>query len=309
MRKKRRSVVQTFAIVLFPVILLGIGLFLCCHKNGFSMHKISSQLSYSDQWNGAVDYGQERELVDEVFEQPFYYLSSGQQCYAFISKDQKYVLKFFKMHKLIPKTWIQDFPSSLFRNARFNDVQKKKYVLESTFAGIKVAFDYLKDQSALIYIHLNKTKHLKKRVQVFDKLGVRFDIDLDSKEFIVDATAELLYPRLLRLSELKDEEKIRQSVLSLFDLIATRCQRGFADQELVIWNNYGFIGDCAVLIDCGKLFADSEIVYSHNYKREIVNVCEAINDWAQKNCPMVSPILQKELQCYILLVAESENFK
>src|ERR1700690_2519160 len=111
MRKKKVNIVFLLCLSGFPLLLMGGGLFFCCRTTGFSLDKIASHLSYNPEWEVEALTERQREvLVQKVFSQAYYYLASGNQCYAFISEDRQYVLKFFKMQNLFPKGWLNSFP-------------------------------------------------------------------------------------------------------------------------------------------------------------------------------------------------------
>ena len=83
-------------VVCFPLLLLAIGLFLCIDKSGFNKERMSSKLEYNDAWETQPLLQTEKELlINGVFSQPFYYVSSGLRTYVFVSEDRQYVMKFF----------------------------------------------------------------------------------------------------------------------------------------------------------------------------------------------------------------------
>src|SRR4029079_17540498 len=97
---KKKHLPILFIITLFPLLLLGVGLYLCSYRRGFTVEKISSKLSFNEAWEiHPLSLEARDHLLHTVLSQTFYYLGSGSQSYAFASQDGKYVLKFFKMHK------------------------------------------------------------------------------------------------------------------------------------------------------------------------------------------------------------------
>jgi hypothetical protein len=300
MESKHSLLFKTLVVVLVPFAILGAGLPLCFRQRGFSVDKIASNLEYKEAWElESMPQREQENLVHEVFSQPFYYLDAGQQCYAFVSEDQKYVLKFFKMHHLLPKMWLNHFPFSLFESYRFNHVEKKQQFLEETFNSLKSAYDCLRNETGLLYIHLNKSRCLKQKVDVIGRRGERYSIDLDSKEFVLQRKADPLFPHLLGLIEKGEDQRVHQCIRSLLQTVVVRCRSKFADQGIGIRYNYGFIDDQAVIIDCGQFVPDESLIYPHNYQREILRVTSAVDQWAQHHCPDLVPIVQQEAQQWI----------
>lgn len=307
MEKKRRSFKSLLSVLFFPIVLLGVGLFFCCRSQGFNAERIASKLTHNEKWGIPPLNQEEKEcFVKNVFSQPFYYLGSGEQCYAFLSEDKQFVLKFFKMHQLLPKDWLNDFPFSLFENYRFNNVEKRQQLIEEVFSSIKVTYDELQEEAALLFIHLNKTRDLKTKVTLYDKEGRKYLIDLDTKEFFLQRKALRIYEHLVNLMKNGEEERVHLPIRSLLKLIMSRCEKGLSDLDIGVRNNYGFIGDEAVLIDCGSLVPDDSIKQPHQYQREVLRIAEAMDHWAQQHYPDLIPIIEEEAHVAINSILEKE---
>lgn len=295
MERKNRYLAFLGFLIVFPILLMGIGFYCCSYKRGFSLEKISSKLPHNEAWETKALLFEEKEhLNKEVFNQTFRYLGSGNHCYAFTSQDGKYVIKFFKMHKILPKNWLRDFPFSLFENYRLDNVEKKQDVFENIFKSFKDAYDHLREESGLLYLHLNKTRDLKTTVTVIGYDGKKFFVDLDSKAFAVQLKAQKLCEYLLDLNG--KEEEMHRTIRSFFELIAQRCKQGLGDQHSGIRNNFGFVNGQAILVNCGHLFIDDSLKYPHYFQAEILRATEKMSHWAEQVYPDLSIILQEEAE-------------
>src|SRR5262245_6760863 len=109
MQKKKRNLIFLILLSIFPLLIMAGGLAFCYRNPGFSMDKITSRLGYNRSWEVEPPSEKQREfIVQKVLPQNYYYFASGSQCYAFISEDREYILKFFKMQHLFPKNgWSQ----------------------------------------------------------------------------------------------------------------------------------------------------------------------------------------------------------
>jgi hypothetical protein len=305
MQKKRTSYKPLILVVFFPLVLMGVGFAFCCRSQGFNLEKISSKLTYNELWGvPPMNQGEVSSFVRNVFSQPFYYLGAGDQCYAFQSEDGQFVLKFFKMHQLLPKDWLNDFPFSLFENYRFNNVEKRKQLIQEVFSSIKGSYEHLQEETGLLFIHLNKSRDLKTKAILFDKVGKKYQVDLDSKEFFLQKKAVKIYDHLLELMKQGEDERVHRCIRSLLQVVVARCEQGFADLDIGVRNNYGFVGDQAVIIDCGSLVLDETIRQPHHYQREILRVAEAMDHWAQTHFPELVPIIQDEAHFAINSILE-----
>ncbi len=273
------------------------GLFFCCRTTGFSLDKITSRLSYNENWEIEPITDRQRELlVQKVFPQTYYYLAAGNQCYAFISEDRQYVMKFFKMQSLFPKEWLNSFPLSLLQNLGFKHETSNQLFSERIFASYKDAYEHLRDETGLIYIHLNKTREFKSNVSLIDREGKKYTIDLDTVEFVVQKKATKIYEHLDKLLETKQFDDVRGAIRSFLQLIALRCEKGFVDQDLSIRNNFGYIGNAAIQFDCATLTRDSSMKYPLNFRQEILEAAERLDDWARMKFPEGTLYIQDEAQ-------------
>ncbi len=280
-----------------PLLLMAGGLFFCCRSTGFSIDKISSNLSYNEVWETTPLTQREQEhLLQEVLSQTYYYLASGNQCYAFISDDRQYVLKFFKMQNLFPKNWLKGLPLSLLQRLGFINEENNLLFSERIFACYKDAYESLPELTGLLYIHFNKTRDLKSKVKLIDNKGKKYLLDLDRVEFVVQRRAQKIFEYLGDLHRAEKDDELKSAISSFLKLIALRCEKGFADQDLKIRNNFGFVGNAAIQIDCATLTRDSSMKYPLNFRQEVMQVAECLDGWARDYRPELTLYIQEEAQ-------------
>lgn len=288
------ELVALFLLVLFPLLLFGVGLYLCSYQRGFTVEKISSKLSF----NRALEtrpLGAEalEHLLKNVLSQTFYYLGSGSQSYAFASKDGKYVLKFFKMHKILPKTWLRDFPFSLFEKYRLDNVERRQHEFETIFRNFKAAYELMPEETGLLYLHLNKTRDLKTKVMLIDHEGKQCVVDIDSKEFAVQLKVEKMCDYFLALKE--SEEQLRGAVRSFLHVIASLCAHGYCDQSVDICSNFGFVSKRALIFDITHFYADESLKQPRFLQAEVLDAVEKVSHWAERFHPDLVNILHEEV--------------
>lgn len=287
-------------IAIFPLLLMGGGLFFCCRSTGFSIDKITSRLTYNTIWETEPLSLKQREfLTQNVLSQKFYHLTSGSQCYAFISEDREYILKFFKMQSLFPKGWLNSFPLSLLQTFGFKHEASNQLFSERIFASYKDAYESLREETGLLYIHLNKTSEFISTVTLIDSKGKSYSLNLDSVEFVVQRRAQKIYDRFNELIKKENYEDLKMCIRSFLQLIAARCEKGFVDQRLSIRNHFGFIGNKAIQIDCASLTRDSSMKYPLNFRNEILQAAERLDSWARGDYPEATLFIQEEAQTII----------
>ncbi len=297
MKKKKAPLLPLLLLTFFPLILLLGGLGMCYHTSGFTIAKIRSNLLFNDTWEiDPLTEKQRIQLIKEILPQNYYYLASGTRCYAFISEDKKYVLKFFKTKNLSPKGWLTRYPLSFLRYLGYNDPPDKQFLSEHVFANYKNAYESLRSESGLMYIHLNRTREFRTKTCLIDMKGRKHTIDLDTVEFILQKRVTPIFEHLEALVQSNQINELRSAIRSFMQLIAIRCEKGFASQNVSLHNHFGFIGEQPIQFDCGIITKDLSMKYPLNIQREILQVTERLNIWATETHPEITFIIQEEAQ-------------
>jgi len=208
-------------------------------NEGFSLHHIYSSLQERPEWNIAIE--QDIKKVIPLLDQKFYYLKRGHQTYAFISADQKYVLKFYRFPSHMRKfSWATSPLSYFFGSSREETTRYNWRKLEDSFSSYKLAREELAEESGLLYVHLNPTKTLQQKVQLIDRLGKQYEIDLDRTHCILQRKGNLLFPLLEKFKYQNDRIGIQKVTSGLIQLIAKRIKKGIEDKDEVLHKNYGW---------------------------------------------------------------------
>jgi len=297
MKKQKINILILILLSFVPLFIMGGGLFLCCYPTGFGVHKIISKFSYNSSWEIEPVTDIQRELLREkVFSQTYYYLASGNHCYAFVSRDEQYILKFFKIRNLFPKDWLNTFPVSLLQFLGLKQESRNQLFSERIFASYKDAYEMFRKEAGLLYIHFNKTRDFKAKIKLIDNKGKAHLVDLDAVEFVVQRKAAKIYDYLGTLIRERKEEQLKLAVRSFLHLIAQRCEKGFVDHEIGIRNNFGFVDGEAVQFDCATLTRDNSMKYPMNFRKEVLEAAERLDFWAREHFTETSLLIQEEAQ-------------
>lgn len=244
-------------IVLFPLLLMAGGLFLCREKSE-KFSKIALDID--------PPLGLETPMMDlpnDLLSQKFHYLKGGNQCFAYESEDQKYVIKFFKKNTIIPSKWLNYLP---YRHPKIDQRLEKR---RTTFLSYQIAYDALKEETALLYLHLYKTPSLNTKLTLVDQNGHENLIDLDRSSFVVQKKVILLAERIAQCRSVEEFQEIRQSLLNL---VAKRCAKGLRDLDEDIGHNYGTLDNKVIQMDVGKVVPDDEIKDPQKIAQELTRV-------------------------------------
>lgn len=233
----------------------------------FSIEAISSDLSYHPEW----ETGPASEAAQRALSQKYTYLARGAQSFAFLSEDGKYVVKFFRMKHL---------QSKLKDHFRPGVVKRRAENLQSIFSAHKLAWDELKEETGLVFLHLNKSCNLNLCLEVKDWLGRTHKIDLDKTEFVLQEKAELIFTHMKKVKEKEGIKGVEKTLAAFLGLVQTQIDRGIFDRDKAVSHNYGFVGDKPVHLDIGRLTKGEKLgEYERIYGR--------VAAWLKENAPEV----------------------
>jgi hypothetical protein len=229
----------------------------------FSIEAISSDLSFDPKWQTLPPSPE----IKEILKQKFTYLARGAQSFAFLSEDGRYVIKFFRMKHL---------QSKFKDHYRPGVVKRRAENLQSIFSAHKLAWDELKEETGLVFLHLNKTDDLHCHLKVYDWLGRKHEVDLDKTEFLVQERAELLFTHIKRLHDEGNVSGVQRALASFMELVQTQVEHHIFDRDKAISHNYGFVGDRPIHLDIGRLTKGSK-------EGEYDRIKERVQKWLLEN--------------------------
>lgn len=307
--------VALFLIKMIATLGLFIGLqqFIELKTRGFCLQKIQAHdLPFRKEWEILPLSSEQEYEINTLLSQPYTLLGAGSECFAFASADGKVVIKFFKLDFFRPVylqqgLFLEDY--SLF-SGTLSDLSwtKRKcppflqqrikrllgireFRIQRTFSSLKRAYDDLKEETGLLYLHLNPTSHLKRKLTLYDACGVYHEIDLDSTRFFLQKRAVPLEQHFIYLKKKHDETSAKASIDSLIKMILDRCKKGYADRD-VLNRNLGFIGLKAIEIDSGSFLQNPRMKDPWVYKQELFYATLELKNWLKKNYPEMGIYLE-----------------
>jgi hypothetical protein len=265
----RFDIIVHMRLLLVSVSLIGLYFFCESQTKGFRLAEILSDLPNRPEWETPA-----KPL--EALHQPFYYLGSGDQSDAFVSADGATVLKFFK-----------------------HGTPFKKRSLDLVFSSCKQAFDALREETALLYIHLNKTKNVHGAVLLFDPLHIPHTVDLDATEFVVQKKCTLAFSALRAQLKRRDQEALKSSISALLRCIASYQRKGFSITTPAIRRDFGLLDGRAVAMDIGSFIQEES-------PTELRRVGLRLRRWLNKHSPDLVAFYDEEEAALLPLFQKCE---
>jgi hypothetical protein len=288
---KKRNFYRIINICLFVSAFFALQWFCKRQTGGFTLQGIRSDLPFHPEWEVSSSPEDPTELK-KIFNQPYHFLNKGAQCYAFISQDEHYVIKFFRFSHLRSPVWLRKLPTPAFlQKFKHRKILKRESKLYKDFTSYLLAYHYLKEDTGLIYLHLNKTDHLHRSLKIYDKLQIGHTIDLDQFEFLVQKKATLIYPSLEQWIENKKWNEAKKGLKSLISLLKKRLDQGIYDKDPDLNTNFGFINEQAVQIDIGRFKTGLQF----RPQDELARITDHLCQWLEAKAPELSIFLKEEI--------------
>lgn len=296
-----RSFIKTYSVLLasfflFVAITARIDRTFFKRNSSFCIRFLFTSLPNQDHWEIAPPSTEELTQLDAILEQKFHYLGKGAHCYAFVSEDQNYVIKFhrYASHmRVMP--WLTHPFSYQFDARRKKIKEYNLQKLDYNLKNYKNSFELLKEETGLVLLHINRSNHLGRTVRLVDKTQAEYQIPLDQVTFILQQRADLIYPTLDKLYAQSRLEECRQIVSSIIHLMANCCQKGFVDEDPVLRKNYGLLGTSpshtqgikAIHIDVGDLIPKEGIHLKENYIPYVKEMTESLRKRLELHYPEI----------------------
>lgn len=278
------------------VALYGLGRLYYHLTGGFMESNITSDFAYQPQWEVRPLFVKEQEELSKALNQPYFYLGKGCQSYVFASQDGHYVVKFFKYQRYRIQTWQAYLPPlPAIVKYRQQKLDKKWKKLDGFVRSWKVAFENLKEETGLIFVHLNKTDHLHQHLALFDKLGQPHTVNLDQMEFCVQRKATMLCDTLLELKEKGDLRGAQALIHQLLTLILSEYSRGLADNDHALMQNTGVALGKPVHIDVGQFVFNEAVKQPSIFHQELFTKTYKFKVWLNEHYPELAEYLEREL--------------
>ena len=261
--------------------------------NGFTFTRIDRDITYDPVLETPSDFKEK----EAVFSQPFYFLDRGGQSYVFISQDQTLILKFFKKHYNIPDPLIQFIDSLLpqsLKTYRFQFLKTRKEKFYPLFESCKLAHTYLKEETGLLYVHLNPTTDLPP-LQVIDCLGIKHFVNANTTSFLIQKRADLIFSHIEEKLAAHDLNGAKHLIHNMIEYIKRRSQQGIGDKDNGLKRNYGYIGDKAVSLDLGSFVFDDSLKDPAACEAEVERKTRHLAQWISGSHPELEPYFKEEL--------------
>lgn len=265
--------------------------------SGFKVSKVLYKYYTENFYANRFERGDLQQL-EKILDQPFYFLGKGCQIYAFESEDGAYVLKVLKLHRYQPS--FQKMVAARFLNdLSFVQAHQQKR-LQTAFAHYRLAFDLLKEETALLYAHFDRSFKMPSQVKLIDRLGRSFTLDLNDTFFLVQRKADLFKDRLMFYKKTRQLEKAKALIDQAAFYLKKRLDLKVFDNDHPGYvRNLGVIGEQVISLDVGN-FKQKKQASQAELEREYFSCLKRLEKWSEKNFFELFLYIQKKYQGAVL---------
>lgn len=241
--------------ILFMTV--GFGVSIGCNKltRGFRAANITMASSFDSRWEPpAASYLEYPLEIEKALSSPFYFLDTGGSAYVFRSADNRYVIKFFKAHRLCPPSWTSSkLMTSLLPLGAQHVINKKEHQKTLQFSSYRLSLEAIPNQTGVVYLHLNPTTHHKKTITLYDNIGIKHTVSADQTAFVIQKKAARFAPYFKKLLANNEMEEAKSLLTTFAGFLKERADKGIRDGDITPRNNLGMLGGSLVIFDIDQL--------------------------------------------------------
>jgi len=268
----------TLLFVVLGVALIGKGWHWA--KDGFDIKRTHFPLEIvaSDPLDGKVSL---------ALSQPYHYLSRGHQCYAFESADGKYILKLPRYDRYTLPFWLRSCQFRFLEDYREEQRADKEKRLYFTLNSFQIAFEELKEETALLYLHLGRTNNFGSHTQITDRIGRSYSLDLDATAFILQRKKALMMPAFKNSLAAGDRARAKEILGAFLEIVAIRARKGIFNKDPSFLRNFGYDGK-GVQIDIGSFYRRGDCDPATAFGPSFLQTVGHVQSWLSEEDPEIA---------------------
>ena len=260
-------------------------------KDGFNVNRLHFSLPVAQ-----IQDTQDVDHLHALIDMPYHYLGRGRQCYAFASSDGRYILKLPRFDRYtLPFFW-RVMPSWFMDGYRNELLQGRQERLVFTLESFRIAATDLRNETAVVYLHLHQTKSLPERFVVYDRLNRPVNINLNHTAFVLQEKKAIMMPLCIKAMREKDRKTIEKMLLAFLDIIDLRAQKGIFNRDPSFLKNFGWDGEKSIQIDIGSFWRRSDLPPEVGYFMSLRDGTTPFRQWLAKMDPELLDWFEHQLE-------------
>lgn len=277
--KAVKKILFIFGIFIFS-LLIGKGVYFI--RDGFTPRRVQNHMSNLSSSQIAPE-------ALKILSQDYYYLGRGRQCFAFASKDGKYVLKCPRMDIYHLPFWVRVIGTSSYKKKH---LEQKLDRSTFTFNSMRLANEKLKKVTGVLYNHLETTAPIEGKITLHDSLGQKHTLPIHTTLFVLQTKQAPWTPAFLNAKTLQEKERL---LSALIDNIVERAKTGILNRDRSFLRNYGTDGEKVYQVDLGSFYESRALTTGAAYYKSAQDSLDAIREWLSATDPECLPLIDQRV--------------
>lgn len=232
--------------------------------------------------------------IGPLLQQTYTYLGRGHQCYAFGSEDGQYVIKLPRYDRYRLSFFLRSCPFTAiepYRETIRADIEKRQQFLLESF---RLAFEELRDETALVYLHLHRTDHLQNPLVIKDRIGRVYRLNPNQTAFILQEKKPIMMTSFQNRLQAGDRKGAEEILDAFLDVVSTRSQKGIYNKDPSFLRNFGWEKGKGIQIDIGSFYRKSDQPFQEAREKSFQETIAHVRNWlAEVDREMLNTFDQK----------------
>jgi hypothetical protein len=143
----------------------------------------------------------------------------------------------------------------------------------------------LKEETGIIYFHLNEENLPSTNLYIKDKLGIFHTLPADHYQFYIQKKGTPFYAGIKKLLENETLEPAKKALDTLTCYLIKRCQKKITDKDDGLWRNFAFYEGQPFQIDIGQFCYVPSLNSPIDYRKDLLFFTKDFQSWLEKTSP------------------------
>ena len=188
-------------------------------------------------------------------------------------------------------------PNSLEKE-RLKQALHKLDKRDALFKSWKIAYTKLKDETQVLFVHIDLSDSFEKTLTLYNKSGTRYSVDLSQYVFLLQKKLDLFEDVLASQMQKRDTLSAKQLIDGLLELYINEFKQGLYEEDRYIVRNTGVLQNRPIQIDTGRLRESEELKNPKKQAEVMLWKTTLLKEWLGETYPELEEHLNIRLNDY-----------
>ena len=154
--------------------------------------------------------------------------------------------------------------------------------------SFRIAFQELRQETALLYLHLNETACFPFPTVIRDRLGRSYPVDLDATAFVLQEKKPLMMPAFQVALEQGDREEAKRILHAFLHVVAARAEKGIFNKDPSFLKNFAYDEGKGIQIDIGSFYRKKDASGPESFAPSFLQTVGHVQEWLNGTDPAMA---------------------